>query len=138
LVHGLACHACGSETARRIDPQSCDEGAYHGGYDCGTVRLFEQGARGLVFCGAGSTYRRLVEHGGDDEGVWSIACFFLVRRLRGQGVSQRIIAAALRSWKRTLSIRVLRAIASWASFQCLRPLAFEKWIVVEAVDMPSS
>jgi GNAT superfamily N-acetyltransferase len=42
-----------------------------------------------------STYRRLVEHGGDDEGVWSIACFFVVRRLRGQGVSQRIIAAAV-------------------------------------------
>lgn len=42
-----------------------------------------------------STYRRLVEHGGDNEGVWSIACFFVVRRLRGQGVSQRIIAAAV-------------------------------------------
>ena len=42
-----------------------------------------------------STYRRLVEHGGDDEGVWSIACFFVVRRLRGQDLSQRIIAAAV-------------------------------------------
>jgi GNAT superfamily N-acetyltransferase len=42
-----------------------------------------------------STYRRLVEDGGNDEGVWSIACFFVVRRLRGQGVSQRIIAAAV-------------------------------------------
>ena len=41
-----------------------------------------------------STYRRFVEQGGD-EGVWSIACFFVVRRLRGQGVSQRIIAAAV-------------------------------------------
>jgi predicted GNAT family acetyltransferase len=42
-----------------------------------------------------STYRRLVEHGEDDEGVWSIACFFVVRRLHGQGVSQCIIAAAV-------------------------------------------
>ena len=41
-----------SATDRRIDPQSCDEGAYHGGYDCGTVKSFEQGARGAVFCGA--------------------------------------------------------------------------------------
>ncbi len=42
-----------------------------------------------------STYRRLVEPGGNDEGVWSIACFFVLRRLRGQGFSQRIIAAAV-------------------------------------------
>ncbi len=42
-----------------------------------------------------STYRRLVENSGDDEGIWSIACFFVVRRLRGQGVSQRILAAAV-------------------------------------------
>lgn len=40
-----------------------------------------------------STYRQLVEDGGSDEGIWSIACFFVVRRLRGQGVSQRILAA---------------------------------------------
>jgi GNAT superfamily N-acetyltransferase len=42
-----------------------------------------------------STYRRLVEDGSPDEGVWSIACFFVARRLRGQGISQRIIAAAI-------------------------------------------
>src|SRR4029077_14548102 len=42
-----------------------------------------------------STYRRLFEQGGDEEGVWSIACFFVIRRLRGQGVSLRIIAAAV-------------------------------------------
>ena len=42
-----------------------------------------------------STYRRLVDDGGSDEGVWSIACFFVVRRLRGRGVSQRIIAGAV-------------------------------------------
>lgn len=42
-----------------------------------------------------STYRRLVDDGSADDGVWSIACFFVVRRLRGQGISQRIIAAAV-------------------------------------------
>jgi GNAT superfamily N-acetyltransferase len=42
-----------------------------------------------------STYRRLVEDGTPDEGVWSIACFFVVRRLRGQGITRKIIAAAV-------------------------------------------
>ena len=38
-----------------------------------------------------STYRRLVEDGSCDEGVWSIACLFVVRRLRGRGITQQII-----------------------------------------------
>jgi len=42
-----------------------------------------------------STYRRLAGDDGPGEGVWSIACFFVVRRLRGQGVTQRIIEAAV-------------------------------------------
>jgi GNAT superfamily N-acetyltransferase len=42
-----------------------------------------------------STYRRLIDDGGSDQGIWSIACFFAVRRLRGQGITQRIIAAAV-------------------------------------------
>jgi GNAT superfamily N-acetyltransferase len=42
-----------------------------------------------------STYRRLVEDDSSDEGIWSIACFFVVRRLREQGMTQRIIAAAV-------------------------------------------
>ena len=42
-----------------------------------------------------STYRRLVEDDSSDEGIWSIACFFVVRRLRGQGITQRIITAAV-------------------------------------------
>jgi GNAT superfamily N-acetyltransferase len=43
-----------------------------------------------------STYRRL---GGDDgagETVWSIACFFVVRRLRGEGLAQKLLAEAVR------------------------------------------
>jgi GNAT superfamily N-acetyltransferase len=42
-----------------------------------------------------STSHRLVREGSPDEGVWSIACFFVVRRLRGQGMTQRMIAAAI-------------------------------------------
>jgi GNAT superfamily N-acetyltransferase len=42
-----------------------------------------------------STYRRLVDNSSSDEGIWSIACFFVVRKLRGQGITQRIIAAAV-------------------------------------------
>jgi GNAT superfamily N-acetyltransferase len=43
-----------------------------------------------------STYRRLVSSEASDEGIWSIACFFVVRRLRGTGVMEQIIAAAVR------------------------------------------
>jgi len=42
-----------------------------------------------------STYRRLVDDDSSDEGIWSIACFFVVRRLRGLGITQRIIKAAI-------------------------------------------
>lgn len=42
-----------------------------------------------------STFRRLVNDGTPDEGIWSITCFFVVRRLRGQGITQRIIKAAV-------------------------------------------
>jgi hypothetical protein len=93
-----------------------------------------------------STYRRLVEEGGEDKDIWSIVCFFVVRRLRGQrsaGVSsppqwslQK--AVELRSSNSTPSIRVPRAIASWASFQCLLLPAFEKRVRLEAVGMSTS
>ncbi|MBI5715668.1 MAG: GNAT family N-acetyltransferase [Chloroflexi bacterium] len=51
----------------------------------------------VVWCSVAprSTYRRLVDDGSSDEGVWSIACFFVVRRLRRRGITQRIIAAAV-------------------------------------------
>lgn len=42
-----------------------------------------------------STYRRLVDDDSSDKNIWSIACFFVVRRLRGQGITQRIIKAAV-------------------------------------------
>ncbi len=43
-----------------------------------------------------STYRRLVSGETSDESIWSIACFFVVRRLRGTGITQQLIAAAVR------------------------------------------
>jgi GNAT superfamily N-acetyltransferase len=42
-----------------------------------------------------STYRRLVSDETPDEGVWSIACFFVLRKLRRAGVARRLIAAAV-------------------------------------------
>ena len=43
-----------------------------------------------------STYRRLVnDDRSDNEVTWSIACFFVVRRLRGQCMTERLIAAAV-------------------------------------------
>jgi GNAT superfamily N-acetyltransferase len=42
-----------------------------------------------------STFRRLVDDGSSDEGIWSITCFFVVRRLRYQGIAQRLIKAAI-------------------------------------------
>jgi GNAT superfamily N-acetyltransferase len=42
-----------------------------------------------------STHRRLVDDASPDEGVWSITCFFVVRRLRGQGIVRRILDAAV-------------------------------------------
>jgi len=42
-----------------------------------------------------STYRRLTDDPGPDEGVWSLVCFFVVRRLRGQGIARRLLEAAV-------------------------------------------
>jgi GNAT superfamily N-acetyltransferase len=42
-----------------------------------------------------STYRALVHDGSPDDGVWSIACLFVVRRLRGLGLAPVIIQAAV-------------------------------------------
>lgn len=43
-----------------------------------------------------STYRRLVSSDAPDESIWSIAYFFVVRRLRGAGVIKQLLAAAIR------------------------------------------
>lgn len=42
-----------------------------------------------------ATYRRLVSDTSSDEGIWSIACFFVVRRLRGRGITRQLIEAAV-------------------------------------------
>ena len=41
------------------------------------------------------TYRRLVKDDNPDPEIWSIVCFFVVRRLRGQGITHRLIQAAV-------------------------------------------
>jgi len=42
-----------------------------------------------------STFRGLVGDSAPDEGIWSITCFFAVRRLRGRGITRRMIEAAV-------------------------------------------
>jgi GNAT superfamily N-acetyltransferase len=42
-----------------------------------------------------STCRRVVDDDSSDDGIWSMVCFFVVRRLRGRGITQRIIKAAV-------------------------------------------
>lgn len=42
-----------------------------------------------------STYRRLVSHDASDDGIWSIACFFVVRRMRGAGITKQILEAVV-------------------------------------------
>lgn len=41
------------------------------------------------------SYRPLVDDALREPGVWSLACFFAVRRLRGLGITRRLIAAAV-------------------------------------------
>ena len=41
------------------------------------------------------TYRRLVSDGSSDEGIWSVACFFVRRQFRGEGITKKMLAAAL-------------------------------------------
>lgn len=42
-----------------------------------------------------ATHRHLVSDGSDDAGIWSITCFFVVRPLRGNGLTRRLLAAAV-------------------------------------------
>ena len=43
-----------------------------------------------------ANYRRLVRDDSPDDGIWSIACFFVLRPLRGAGVMRQLVAAAVR------------------------------------------
>jgi GNAT superfamily N-acetyltransferase len=42
-----------------------------------------------------TTYRTLVRNGSSDEGIWSIVCFFIVKQHRGEGLTRRMLAAAI-------------------------------------------
>ena len=81
------------------------------------------------------TYRRLVDNDSPDDGIWSIACFFfVVRRLRGQGITRRIIRAAVEYARSGGALlieaypveRDSRVIASWALCKALRWLVSVK------------
>jgi GNAT superfamily N-acetyltransferase len=43
-----------------------------------------------------TTFRGLVSNDGSDDEIWSITCFFVLRRLRRTGIAKRLLHAALR------------------------------------------
>jgi GNAT superfamily N-acetyltransferase len=43
-----------------------------------------------------TTFQGVVRDGSSDDGIWSITCFFVLRRLRRAGIAKRLLGAALR------------------------------------------
>lgn len=69
-----------------------------GGVPVGIIGYLE--GKPIAWCSIAPrpTYRPLggVEHGDEDpERVWSLVCFFVPRRLRGQGIARRLLEAAV-------------------------------------------
>ncbi|HEY5810812.1 MAG TPA: GNAT family N-acetyltransferase [Povalibacter sp.] len=82
-----------ADSARRKDAMaSCIEK----GVPVGLLGYLE--AQPVAWCSIAprSTYRRLVNDGSCDDGIWSIACFFVAREYRGTGITRRMLAAAIR------------------------------------------
>jgi GNAT superfamily N-acetyltransferase len=55
----------------------------------------------VAWCSVGprSTFRGLVKGDGPDDGIWSITCFFVLRRHRKTGLARAMLAAAIRHAK---------------------------------------
>ena len=68
------------------------------------------GSEPVAWCSVAprSTYRKLVSDDSDDEGVWSVVCFFIPRKLRSLGLAKQLLAAAERHARRH-GARVLEA-----------------------------
>ena len=71
------------------------------------------GAEPAAWCSVAprSTYRPLggpVDEGGKDGDVWSLACFFVKRPLRGRGLSEKLVEAAA-DYARRNGAKVLEA-----------------------------
>jgi len=102
------------EEARKTDGESRKaalQRRVHGGISVGILAYL--GEEPVAWCSIAPrpTYRRL---GGKDEAtedpetVWSLACFFVSRQLRGKGMMQRLIRAAA-DHARTRGARVVEA-----------------------------
>lgn len=84
------------------------------------------------------TYRELggkKDRAEEPDSIWSLVCFFVVRRFRRQGITQLLIQAAV-DYARSMGATVIepipcvqtpQAIASWGLSPPLRPLASMKW-----------
>jgi GNAT superfamily N-acetyltransferase len=64
--------------------------------------LAYQGEEPVAWCSVAprSTFRPLGGLDGPDEGVWSVVCFFVPRRLRRSGLMRRLLAAAIDTARR--------------------------------------
>ncbi|HJR76985.1 MAG TPA: GNAT family N-acetyltransferase [Nitrospiraceae bacterium] len=57
-----------------------------------------QGQEPVAWCSIAprTTFRGLVSTDSSDNGIWSITCFFVLRRLRRAGIAKKLLGAALR------------------------------------------
>ena len=92
--------ATGAEVRQTKGPErkAAMEARVRGGVPVGILGYLEDEPVAWCSIAPRPTYRRLggPEVAGEDpESVWSLACFFAQRRLRGQGVTAQLIAAAV-------------------------------------------
>lgn len=88
--------------ASRMD-NAAKKAALRGFVDGGTPvgLLAYQGGVPVAWCSVAprDAYRRMSRlpdpDGADSARIWAIACFFAIRRLRGRGITRRLIAAAV-------------------------------------------
>lgn len=91
LVHGLAPLVRRGEGKRSGEPQTADDAADRGrhAYDGGSPV-------GWVSVAPRETYRNLGgPEAGPGEVIWSIVCFYVPRKRRGEGTIRHLIAAAV-------------------------------------------
>jgi GNAT superfamily N-acetyltransferase len=87
-----------SEEAQHHDNASRKEAMsrrVHAGVPVGLLGYLEEEPVAWCSIAPRSTYRRLVKDDSPDPDIWSIVCFFVVRRLRGRGITHRLIQAAV-------------------------------------------
>ena len=84
--------------ARRTDGASrkaCMKQRIDAGIPAGLLAYRNEEAVAWCSIAPRASYRRLVSDAQDEANVWSIACFYVVRSMRGEGVARQLIDAAI-------------------------------------------